>query len=179
MRKHTAEIERVRVLTRTAVEANDLAHRRLRIALNEWTAKRRSRTPEILVVDDDPLSAQLLGRWFSGYGVVMVETSAHLALVLMRRKPYDLVVVDMLMPELSGAALIEQVRTSSVHPLVPIIAISGAMHDPNVRQAAELAGATLCFSKPISQGEFGLIVMRLGLRKLQPANGGGNGGGQL
>ncbi len=78
----------------------------------------------ILLIDDEEdfvqaLAERLTLRGFEADGV----TTGNDALARMRQKEFDLVVLDLKMPGLSGSDLIAQIRKE--HPRVPIIVITG------------------------------------------------------
>jgi CheY-like chemotaxis protein len=65
----------------------------------------------ILVVDDDPLLCETARVYLSRLGAE-VETApdGHTALDLMRRREFDVALIDILMPGLDGFGLLERVR---------------------------------------------------------------------
>lgn len=67
--------------------------------------------PVVLFVDDEPSILSSLRRLFrsQGYRVLLAE-SGKAGLAMLESEPVDLVVSDMRMPEMDGAALLEQVR---------------------------------------------------------------------
>lgn len=67
--------------------------------------------PVVLFVDDEPSILSSLRRLFrpQGYRVLLAD-SGKAALAMLETEPIDLVVSDMRMPEMDGAALLEQVR---------------------------------------------------------------------
>lgn len=82
-----------------------------------------------LVVDDDPDMVQLLTRMLrtcSPCCVVNPASSVREALELAQLHPPDVILLDLLMPELDGHAMIEAARAVSRLEAVPIIVISAA-----------------------------------------------------
>src|SRR6266567_1874995 len=69
------------------------------------------RKPSILVVDDDPLNAELLGELLSsrGYRLTTVQHSAE-AETQIRRDPPDLILLDVVMPGKSGFELCRELK---------------------------------------------------------------------
>src|ERR1700741_3164612 len=67
--------------------------------------------PVVLFVDDEPSILSALRRLFrpQGYRVLLAESGAA-GLELLEKEKVDLVVSDMRMPEMDGAALLEKVR---------------------------------------------------------------------
>lgn len=70
-----------------------------------------SAPPVVLFVDDEPSILSSLRRLFRPHGYrVLLADSARAGLALLENEAVDLVVSDMRMPEMDGAALLEQVR---------------------------------------------------------------------
>jgi two-component system cell cycle sensor histidine kinase/response regulator CckA len=80
----------------------------------------------VLVVDDEPLALQIVGRTLREAGYRTLEaTGARQALTLIAQAhpPIDLVVTDIVMPETDGRTLGRMIGER--HPSVPIIYMSG------------------------------------------------------
>jgi len=148
-------------------------HAQAREALAGWAARRATRPPRVMVVDDDPAALMYFQRALVVAGVVVVcEDDARTALHRMRGEAFDALLVDVLMPCMSGAELVEEVRRESMRPLLPIIAVSGAMDDPQVARACELAGANRLLAKPVSIETIADELAKLGVLERR-ANGTG------
>ncbi len=83
-------------------------------------AKRRAR---ILVVDDDVTVGDLLREALDSYEVQVANDPLE-GLELVHWEEYDLLIVDLAMPWLSGTELIRMVRAPHAGRRVPIIIIS-------------------------------------------------------
>ncbi len=81
----------------------------------------------ILVVDDDPTSTMLLRHLLEseGYGVTTAE-SALQALDYLDQSDYDLVLLDIMMPEMTGLDLCRHIRTTSYVPILFLTTLSDA-----------------------------------------------------
>jgi two-component system KDP operon response regulator KdpE len=122
----------------------------------------------ILVVDDEPavrrtLRANLLAR---GYDVMAVETGEE-ALVHFDQHPSDLVVLDLMLPGLSGLEVCEALRAQSS---VPILVLSARGEEATKVKALDL-GADDYLTKPFGIDEL-LARVRALLRRLGSAAGG-------
>lgn len=86
--------------------------------------RHNQRQPSILVIDDDQGFCSVLHSVLSrdGYQVTAVS-DGHLALKLYDQNKYDLVISDLIMPELDGVGLIMGLR--KIHPEAAILAMSG------------------------------------------------------
>ncbi len=108
-----------------------------------------SRRAAILVVDDDPAVCRMLklALEIDGHEVTTIS-HAREAMAFLESNTMDLVVTDLVMPDVEGIEII--MRVSQSHPEVPIIAISGEGADgPEEYLAiARLLGAHRTLSKP-------------------------------
>ena len=111
-------------------------------------------TKHILVVDDDEDIRNLLRAMLEreGYGVVLASDGKD-AIRRFRRKPADLIITDIIMPEQEGLKTIFDLRQD--HPHVGIIAISGGGQYGlgNYLEAATAFGADRTFAKPFDRIE--------------------------
>ena len=66
--------------------------------------------PSIMIVDDEEIVRTSLSSWLleDGYDVVPVE-SGKLALEALKKKSYDLMLVDLKMPDMDGLELMKEV----------------------------------------------------------------------
>lgn len=104
------------------------------------------RRKRILIVEDDPGVLEVMAFLLERRYDVLTATSADAALDLIAREPIDLVVVDWLLPDASGADFVRAVRT--VLPDLPVITMSGLWADTIAREA-RAAGATFHMRKPL------------------------------
>jgi CheY-like chemotaxis protein len=102
--------------------------------------------PTVLVVDDDEAMRKLLRRMLERTGfTVVTAVNGRDGMERFREHPADIVVTDMMMPEVDGAALIRGLRGE--WPEVRIIAISGVEY-PHLRNALGY-GAKATLRKPV------------------------------
>ncbi len=113
----------------------------------------------ILVVDDHPEIRELLRDILEDRGYRVVEAcNGRAALEALRRGPIDLVLTDLIMPEVEGIETITAMRRQ--WPGLGIVAISGAGEGCYLR-AARLLGACETVCKPFSTATIVGIVERL------------------
>lgn len=78
----------------------------------------------ILIVDDDPVVRDSLGKWFESEGFdVEICPSAHTALEMMAKDGFDIALVDIRMPGVDGIEL--QARLKEIDPEMPVIIMTG------------------------------------------------------
>jgi two-component system, cell cycle sensor histidine kinase and response regulator CckA len=83
---------------------------------------------KILVVEDEPMLLRVIVRALRDRGYAVVEAMNGLTALQLARStsvPFDLVITDSVMPELSGLKLIEILRT--LNPTLPIVHLSGSL----------------------------------------------------
>ena len=113
-------------------------------------------SPSILVVEDEPETADLLGHIFEvdGYRVLYANDGAN-ALEIAKRNPgVEAALVDLELPWMDGRALIEQLRKCEETKHLRIIVISGA------RDAHDL-GADAVVDKPLSRDRLREVLHRV------------------
>jgi CheY-like chemotaxis protein len=111
-------------------------------------------TPDILVIEDDPIMREALADWLkaAGYGVrTAADGSAGLAAV--KAAPPALVVTDIHMPGTNGATVISELKQH--YPQVVIIAISGLFNSGHGldADAAIALGAARALAKPFKRAD--------------------------
>ncbi len=111
---------------------------------------------KILVLDDDRSTRTVLGLTLSGAGheVVLFESGKLAVASIDEGAIFDLVVTDILMPEMDGIEVIKRLRAHGSPPL--ILAVSGATVSAgvDVLKAALNLGAEGALRKPFSNEVF-------------------------
>lgn len=103
---------------------------------------------KILVVDDDLNIQEMLNAGLSRYGyVVTVSSSAIDALSLIEKFKFDLVIIDVMMPDIDGITLCKTIRNMDKSADVPIIILT-ALSDAETMNDALLFGAVDYVVKP-------------------------------
>jgi two-component system response regulator (stage 0 sporulation protein F) len=103
----------------------------------------------ILIIDDEELVRALLRSTLEAAGYEVTEAvNGGQGLELYRHSPADLVITDIVMPELNGLAMLLELTREFLH--AKVIAISGAGGEKNVLDVAKLLGARQTFQKPFS-----------------------------
>jgi DNA-binding NtrC family response regulator len=111
---------------------------------------RAARGPVVLVVDDTRSDADTMAGLFEAVGLkARAVLSGEEALEAIAGGDVDVCVVDLVMPGMSGAELIEEFR--SERPDVPVIAISG--HDVGALLRSTETKVFTSFHKPVPPDE--------------------------
>jgi CheY-like chemotaxis protein len=106
----------------------------------------------VLAMDDDPLTLRLLSltlKQVGGFDATIVE-SATVALELLAKETYDIVISDAMMPEMNGKELCERARALGVK--APVVILSAASPD-ELGWSNTLNGATAWLRKPFKPSE--------------------------
>jgi CheY-like chemotaxis protein len=106
--------------------------------------------PGILVVDDNLVNRMLLARTLGdrGHEVTTAEDGRQ-ALELLRAAAFDVVLLDIVMPELDGYAVLAHIKADEALRHIPVIMISAVDELESVVQCIE-AGATDYLPKPFN-----------------------------
>ena len=110
-----------------------------------------ARTASVLVVDDSRTLRRLLIRALTEIGITNITEAAdgRAALELLHAKEFDLVLLDMEMPELDGLQVLYAIKTDPFTRSVPVIVISGAEQLDNAVKCIEM-GAEDYLPKPFN-----------------------------
>lgn len=106
-------------------------------------------TARILVVDDVPANVKLLeARLMAEYFEVITAMSGPEALAICRSAQCDLVLLDVMMPEMDGFEVCRTLRSRPGMERIPVIMLTG-LDDTTSIEAAYESGATDFIAKPI------------------------------
>lgn len=105
--------------------------------------------PRILVVDDDPALQKLVVLLLKRANMNPVSAmNASEAAQILREEPLpDLVVLDLMLPEISGIDFLRQMRAKSTFNSLPVIILSALADPAQIREGLE-AGADRYLTKP-------------------------------
>ncbi len=120
---------------------------------------------KILVVEDERRIAELVTRGLEGAGYTADAASgAARCLELLQASQYDLVILDLMLPDMDGLTLLERLRNRKSSPPVLILSARGAVDD---RVKGLELGADDYLVKPFAFSEL-LARVRALLRRGQP-----------
>jgi class 3 adenylate cyclase/CheY-like chemotaxis protein len=107
----------------------------------------------ILVVDDTPLNVKLLADLLGAKGYrTVTAASGPEALARLAAEAPDLVLLDVMMPGMSGYEVCAAIRADPAHCMLPVVLVTAL--DPAQERAKGLdAGADDFLSKPVAQAE--------------------------
>lgn len=101
-----------------------------------------------LVIDDEAGIREIVAAYLEPLGYeVLTADRAERGLALAAKQAPDIVIVDLMMPDMDGYAFCRALRQATGTPGVPVIMIT-ASHDPALTGRAYAAGAQACVPKP-------------------------------
>lgn len=105
----------------------------------------------VLVIDDDELTSAILQELLEArdYEVYVAEDGDG-GLELARKVKPDLILLDMVMPKMTGFEVLPLLRSHPITKETPVIALTGATTSAS-RDDAHLAGCDIYVTKPINK----------------------------
>jgi putative two-component system response regulator len=109
--------------------------------------------PSILIVDDQPINIQILGKrlQLENYSI-MAAMNGKIALEMAEEKKPDLILLDIMMPEMSGFEVCERLKSNPETQTIPIIFITAKTDPEDIVKGFKL-GAVDYVSKPFNYAE--------------------------
>lgn len=103
----------------------------------------------ILVVDDNEMNRDMLSRRLSRIGHnVQMAPDGESALVLIEREPFDVVLLDVMMPGIDGFQVLERIRAQRSPTQLPVIMATAKDQSGDIVQALQM-GANDYVTKPL------------------------------
>ena len=110
-------------------------------------------TPKILVVDDQPINVQLLKRKLEREGMIVATSySGREALDLVKADKPDLILLDVMMPEMDGIEVCQRLQADSETKTIPVIFITARTSKEGKIEGLGV-GAVDYITKPIDLDE--------------------------
>jgi CheY-like chemotaxis protein len=115
----------------------------------------------ILVVDDSTTNVILLEAILSEKGYEIVTSlNAKEAYTVLKRQIVDLILLDLLMPKISGLDFLEEIKKNDQTKDIPVIIVS-ALSDKESEEKAMKMGAVGFVCKPIDIQSFTTMIANL------------------
>ena len=117
---------------------------------------------QILVVEDDVVNQEIISEFltFSGIQVDLAEDGVE-ALNCVRDKQYDIIIMDLMMPNMDGLAATRAIRAMADPDRANTPVIAATARDPLTEQQAWIeAGINDYVHKPFSEDELWNVINR-------------------
>lgn len=119
----------------------------------ELTDDRRFASCHILIVDDNPQNVELLEAYLSGLRCRVTSASDGLeAISAVQQSPPDLILLDVMMPRLSGFEVCQRLKSDPATREIPVLMVTALNEVGDVERGAE-AGTDDFLSKPFNKIE--------------------------
>ncbi len=105
--------------------------------------------PRILIVDDQVINIQALHQIFASDHEVFMATSGQSALDFCRKTPPDLILLDIMMPDMDGLEVCAQLKHEEPTADIPVLFVT-AQNDASEESRALMAGGMDFISKPVN-----------------------------
>jgi DNA-binding response OmpR family regulator len=121
----------------------------------------------ILIVDDDPHAVEILTRMLEREGYECVSAAGGAAaLQQVRERAVDVILLDVMMPEMDGLQVCERLRQDNELRQIPVVLLT-AKDDMETRSRGMALGVSEYLTKPVNKRElFSRIAAQLRSREL-------------
>ena len=115
--------------------------------------KRDGQPLKVLIVDDEPNIRDIFRDFCRATPLFEVKTAQNgqEAIDLVEKEDFDIVTLDLIMPEVSGLEAIESIKR--LKPKLPVVIITGNATDNLIRTAGQKGGCRI-LHKPVSIDDF-------------------------
>lgn len=104
--------------------------------------------PRLLIADDDELSLLLMSQILENVGDIDTARNGQEALLMIEKEEYDLVILDLMMPVMTGLDLLQVIRSRKDIASLPVILVSGINDEQKIAWGIRM-GANDYLAKPV------------------------------
>ena len=103
----------------------------------------------VMIIEDEPEAAELFGEMMriNGFRVLKMFSSAPAIPMIIQEKP-DVIILDIMMPDISGLEVLRYMRREPELISIPVIVVSAKSMPGDIRVGLE-AGASMYLTKPV------------------------------
>jgi CheY-like chemotaxis protein len=115
----------------------------------------------VLIIEDEEDAADMFAEMMrvSGYRVLKTSSSTP-ALTMMTAEKPDVVILDIMMPEISGLDILRQMRKDPALANIPVVVVSATSMPADIKHGME-AGASMYLTKPVGFTELREAIERV------------------
>lgn len=112
-------------------------------------------THKILIIDDEPSCAMVMSLLlrYAGFEVVSADSGEEGWQRLQEESSVHLIVLDMLLPDMTGLDFLKRIKASSQYRHLPVVLQTGLYGDTDQEREWHQAGAAHCIFKPYDGNE--------------------------
>jgi two-component system phosphate regulon response regulator PhoB len=124
----------------------------------------------VLVVEDEPDAAELFAEMMrvNGFRVIKMFSSTPAISMIAQEKP-DVVILDVMMPDVSGLEVLRFMRREPELKDIPVIVVSAKSMPSDIRTGMD-AGASMYLTKPVGYLDLKHAVERLTKDEADPSS---------
>ncbi|MCC9599919.1 response regulator [Stieleria sp. JC731] len=108
----------------------------------------------VMIVDDEPINIKLIQKFLkgAGYNDFITTVDSREAIDLIHQQSPDILILDVMMPHVSGLEILAQVRADKAISHLPVLIVTASTEEETKIEALEL-GATDFLHKPVKPTE--------------------------
>jgi len=122
----------------------------------EEQAPKQPALPVVLLVDDEPLLLDSLGRELQGFCRLYTATSAADAEVKLAARHYDVIICDHMLPGEQGLDFLG--RVMELMPSTKRLLMTGYINPEFISRSTAIAGLSACLVKPLKASDLARAV---------------------
>lgn len=105
-------------------------------------AKKYISGKKVMWIEDDPILNDIMVRWLSRYSVNLVHaTNGTDGLEIMRKELPDILLLDIMLPDIDGFTILERMKDDSDLKDIPVILFSNLSHQDDIDKGYELGAS--------------------------------------
>ncbi len=121
-----------------------------RSEIEQWLKSQEYQPSKVLVIDDEPTVGKMIQNVLGRNNTIIVAENAQYALTILQREKFNLIFLDLKLPDMDGLALFKKIK--EFESTIPVIVITGA-NDPRLIGNVVLEGAKFVLNKPFTMEE--------------------------
>jgi len=126
------------------------------------TQEEKAAGPTILFIEDDPLLLKMYRTKFENEGFkVLTAEDGEEGLLVASGQPVDLMILDLMLPKLSGLDMLAKYRAEPSGRNTPVVVLTNLTHEEEVKRAKELGVKEFIVKTDFTPSEVVLKVKEL------------------
>jgi CheY-like chemotaxis protein len=115
----------------------------------------------VLVVEDDTIMGQMVSEILNDVGFeATTATNGRMAFEKLKQKPIDFIILDILLPEMSGFEIYEKLQANPDTKNIPVMIVTAWADSRHMDRASQL-GIQHFLAKPFTEDELLLAILTL------------------